>query len=566
MEKIISIGNQSFEDIRSENCFYIDKTGFIEEWWNSKDAVTLITRPRRFGKTLNMSMVNCFFSNKYSGRSDLFEGLYIWQKEYYRSIQGKYPVIFLSFASVKSDNADGAKQQIKSQIARIYEENRYLLDGELLSENEKKEYRATTMYMGDVEAAISLNSLCAYMYRYYGERVIILLDEYDTPMQEAYINGYWDEFTSFIRNLLNATFKTNTYLMRGLMTGITRISKESIFSDLNNLNVITTTSDEYSTCFGFTENEVFDALEMFNMSDEKENVKKWYDGFSFGKHRDIYNPWSITSFIDKKKYYTYWASTSSNNLINKLIRTASGEFKKLMEQLIQGEEIVVAFEEQIIFDRLDQNENAIWSLLVACGYLRIEQVEYRNQLRRTWFHLKVTNLETLGMFEDMFREWFETSGAVYSNFMNALISGNLDEMNYYINKISMATFSYFDVGNGEGDNQEPERFYHGFVLGIISEQSERYEIRSNRESGFGRYDVMMVPRDRRSKLPAIVMEFKVYNKIREKTLEDSVNNALKQIKDNNYDAELLDIGIERSQIRHYGFAFKGKEVLIGSGM
>lgn len=566
MKKTISIGNQSFDDIRSEKCFYIDKTRFIEEWWNSKDTVTLITRPRRFGKTLNMSMIDCFFSNKYSGRSNLFEGLYIWSKEDYRQMQGKYPVIFLSFAAVKSDNIDGAKQQIKSQIARIYEENRYLLDGDLLSDNEKKEYKSVTMYMGDVEAVISLNSMCAYMYRYYGKKVIILLDEYDTPMQEAYINGYWEEFTSFVRNLLNATFKTNQYLMRGLMTGITRVSKESIFSDLNNLNVVTTTSDEYSTCFGFTENEVFDALDMFELSDEKENVKKWYDGFAFGEHKDIYNPWSITSFLDKRKYYTYWASTSSNGLINSLIRTASGEFKELMEQLIQGKEIVVAFEEQIVFEQLKQNENAIWSLLVACGYLRVEQTEFRNSLRRMWYHLKVTNLETQGMFEDMFREWFEVSGPVYSGFMKALVSGDLEAMNYYINKISMSTFSYFDVSNGKTANQEPERFYYGFVLGLISGQAGQYEVRSNRESGFGRYDVMMIPVDRKSKLPAIVIEFKVYNKSREKTLEDSVNNALKQIEDNNYDAELSNIGIDRSQIKHYGFAFKGKEVLIGSGM
>lgn len=405
MKKTISIGNQSFDDIRSEKCFYIDKTRFIEEWWNSKDTVTLITRPRRFGKTLNMSMLDCFFSNKYSGRSDLFDGLYIWSKEDYRQMQGKYPVIFLSFAAVKSDNIDGAKQQIKSQIARIYEENRYLLDGDLLSDNEKKEYKSVTMYMGDVETAISLNSMCVYMYRYYGKKVIILLDEYDTPMQEAYINGYWEEFTSFVRNLLNATFKTNQYLMRGLMTGITRVSKESIFSDLNNLNVVTTTSDEYSTCFGFTENEVFDALDMFELSDEKEKVKEWYDGFTFGEHKDIYNPWSITSFLDKRKYYTYWASTSSDGLINSLISTASGEFKELMEQLIQGKEIVVAFGEQIFFEQLKQNENAIWSLLVDCGYLRVEQTEFRNSLRRMWYHLKVTNLETQGMLEDMFREW-----------------------------------------------------------------------------------------------------------------------------------------------------------------
>lgn len=315
----VSIGNQRFDNIRENNCFYIDKTGFIKEWWDSKDIVTLITRPRRFGKTLNMSMLNCFFSNRYAGRGDLFEGLSVWEYEAYRKIQGTYPVLFVSFAGVKADNLEDAKLQIKMQIASLVEQNRFLLEGDLFSNNEKAMFDKMSMDMSDAVCSMSLNILCNYLARYFRKNTIILLDEYDTPMQEAYIHGYWDEFTSFVRSLFNASFKTNPYLERAVMTGITRVSKESIFSDLNNLNVVTTTSYEYSTCFGFTEPEVFEALYEFGLSDKRDEVKSWYDGFTFGLHSDIYNPWSITSFLDKKKLKPYWASTSSNGLVNKSI-------------------------------------------------------------------------------------------------------------------------------------------------------------------------------------------------------------------------------------------------------
>ena len=295
MKKPISIGIQGFSDLREKECFFVDKTNFIKEWWDNQASVTLITRPRRFGKTLNMSMTECFFSNKYANRSDLFEGLSIWQEEKYRKLQGTYPVIFLSFAAVKAGNLKDAKTQIKQEIARLYEENRYLMQKDIFSQNERELYNAVTVNMNDVTAQDSLRSLSAWMERYYNKKVIILLDEYDTPMQEAYVQGYWDEFTAFVRSLFNATFKTNPYLERAIMTGITRVSKESVFSDLNNIRVVTTTSNLYADCFGFTEEEVFAALDEYGMSDRKEEVKSWYDGFTFGEHRDIYNPWSITN-------------------------------------------------------------------------------------------------------------------------------------------------------------------------------------------------------------------------------------------------------------------------------
>ena len=562
MKKTISIGKQSFSSLREHDNFFVDKTNFIKEWWEKEDDITLIARPRRFGKTLNMSMLECFFSNKYANRADLFEGLSIWEEEKYRQLQGTYPVIFLSFASVKADNLTEAKIQIKQEIAVLYEENRYLLKKDILSDNERRLYNRTTEQMDDTTAQKAIRNMAAWMYRYYGKNVIILLDEYDTPMQEAYLQGYWDEYTSFIRSLFNATFKTNSYLERAIMTGITRVSKESIFSDLNNLRVVTTTSDIYAECFGFTEPEVFAALDEFGMSNKKDDVKQWYDGFNFGEHRDIYNPWSITNYLDEGKLRAYWASTSSNGLVSRLIRTASVDVKEKMEDLLKGQEIVVNFDEQIVYNQLDHNENAIWSLLLASGYLKADQVEHRGRLNKPWYHLTITNLETESMFESMFAGWFENQDANYNEFVKALLKGNLKEMNIYMNDVALATFSSFDTGRRPSAKSQPERFYHGFVLGLLSDLREQYQIRSNRESGYGRYDIMLVPEEKNDN--AIVMEFKVHEPDEETSLQDTVQSALKQIQEKNYDAELLAQGIPTDRIRHYGFAFEGKKVLIGT--
>ena len=562
MKKAISIGIQGFADLREQNCFLVDKTHFIKEWWENRDVVTLITRPRRFGKTLNMSMLECFFSNKYANRADLFEGLSIWEEEAYRELQGTYPVIFLSFAAVKAGNLEDAKTQIKQEIARIYRDNRRLMTEDVLSGDERKLYDSTIETMDDVTAQNSLRNLSEWMEHYYGKKVIILLDEYDTPMQEAYVQGYWEEFMAFVRSLFNASFKTNPYLERAIMTGITRVSKESIFSDLNNLRVVTTTSDLYADCFGFTEEEVFASLDEYGMGDKKDEVKQWYDGFTFGNHRDIYNPWSITNYLDEGKLYPYWASTSSNGLVSRLIRTASADVKEKMEDLLNGQEIVVNFDEQIVYDQLDYNVNAIWSLLLASGYLKVKQIDYRGITREPWYTLDITNIETLSMFMSMFQNWFQNQDAGYGSFIKALIQGDLEAMNYYMNKIALATFSYFDVGSGNGDDPEPERFYHGFVLGLIAERAGTYMIRSNRESGFGRYDIMMIPQER-EKYPAIIIEFKVCSRTKKETLEEAVQAALDQIAEKHYDEELLSLGFARDQIRQYGFAFEGKRVLIG---
>ena len=561
MEKTISIGKQNFASLRENDYFFVDKSNFIREWWENGDDITLITRPRRFGKTLNMSMLECFFSIQYAERKNLFEGLTIWKDKKYRELQGKYPVIFLSFAAVKADNLMDAKMQIKQQIVKLYTENRFLLETDLLSENEKKAFDSLTVSIRDAEAVIAVNNMCRYLSQYYQKNVILLLDEYDTPMQEAWINGYWDSFTAFLRSFFNATFKTNPYLERAVMTGITRISKESIFSDLNNLRVVTTTSDLYADCFGFTEEEVFHSLDQYHMSDKKQIVKKWYDGFTFGSHRDIYNPWSITNYLKEKKLHPYWASTSSNGLVSKLIRRASGNLKENIEDLINQKGITVNFDEQIIFNQLDQEENAIWSLLVASGYLKVENIEYRGITLDPWYTLLITNLETTSMFQSMIRGWFQSSETNYNDFVKALLQGNLKEMNIYMNDVALATFSSFDTGKKSSPKSHPERFYHGFVLGLLVDLRDQYEIKSNRESGYGRYDVMLIPFDKEK--DAIILEFKVHEPNEESSLQDTVQSALQQIETKNYDAELLTRGIKEKQIRHYGFAFRGKQVLIG---
>ena len=565
MAKVISIGNQSFESMRERDNFYVDKTSFIKEWWENEDIVTLITRPRRFGKTLNMNMLECFFSNKYKDRGDLFEGLDIWKEEKYCKLQGTYPVIFLSFADVKQNNYEETIQKIKKIIFDIYQKYDFLKDWEGLTDKEKTAFRNIDCVMSDIVAQGAIKDLSDYLSRYFGKKVIILLDEYDTPMQEAYVSGYWEELVAFTRSLFNATFKTNPYLERAIMTGITRVSKESIFSDLNNLVVVTTTSNQYETAFGFTEEEVFNALDEQGLSDKKQEVKSWYDGFTFGDSRDIYNPWSIINYLKYKKFTTYWADSSSNGLINSLVQKGSPYIKTMMETLINGKAINVRIDEQIVFSELDYSEDAVWSLMLASGYLKVISSEELNLIRESdnEYELAITNREILFMFRKMILRWFTPAKRETNEFIKALINGDVESMNAYMNKVTLKTISYFDSGNSPSD-EEPERFFHGLVLGLMVDQTENYIITSNRESGYGRYDIMLEPIDKSNeKQPGIVIEFKVINPKKEKTLEETVEAALKQIEDKGYDEELIKRGVKRENIHHYGFAFRGKNVLIG---
>ena len=560
----IAIGIQDFATIMENNYFYIDKTSFLKEWWDSGDSVTLITRPRRFGKTLTMSMAEQFFSRKYANRSDLFEKLNIWEEEKYRNLQGTYPVISLSFARIKENSYEKTKQKMCEILRNVYIQFAYIRESNKLTDADRAYYdRMLAEEIKETDATSSLYQLSDFLYRYYGKKVIILLDEYDTPMQEAYVDGYWEELTVFTRSLFNSAFKTNPALERGLMTGITRVSKESIFSDLNNLKVVTTTSEEYASIFGFTEEEVFGALEQFGMEEQKEEVKRWYDGFIFGTQKDIYNPWSILNYLDSKSYKTYWANTSANSLVGKLIREGNRTIKEKFERLLQGECIWSEIDEQIVYSQLNGNEKAVWSLLLASGYLKVCSYEKYEEITEGTFpkyQLALTNLEVKFMFRRMIHDWFECVEPDYNDFVKAMFLGDTDAMNEYMNRVAMQTFSFFDTGN-RASGAEPERFYHGFVLGLLVDTQDRYDLKSNRESGFGRYDVVLEPKDRTRDV-AVILEFKVLSPRKEKGLEETAQAALQQIKDRRYREELQQHGMKAECIREYGFAFEGKKVLI----
>ena len=592
MSRTVGIGHQDFEKLIRKNNFYVDKTKFIKEWWENDDDVTLITRPRRFGKTLNLSMVEHFFSVEYTQRSllashpggadgtairmdsdseadlphtdrnSLFQGLAIWEEETYRRLQGTWPVIFLSFAKVKETSFQNARKKICQLITNLYNRYDFLLESGLLNEKEKSIYHEVNADMEDYLASEALSNLSDYLMRYYGKKVIILLDEYDTPMQEAYVGGYWDELISFMRSLFHSTFKSNPYLERALMTGITQVSKESVFSDLNNLEVVTTTSEKYEDSFGFTQEEVWEALKEYGLYEQREQVRHWYDGFTFGNKSDIYNPWSIINYLDKRRFSPYWANTSSNSLVGKLIREGSPDLKIAMEDLLSGRLLHAQIDEQVVFSMLDADENAVWSLLLASGYLRVEEFEFSDS-GYPECELKLTNWEVTAMFRRMVAEWFRqpASASAYNTFIKALLLGDVDAMNTYINRVASATFSYFDTGKNPSGEAEPERFYHGFVLGLLVELSDKYRITSNRESGFGRYDVMLEPLG--SSEDAVIIEFKVCSARKKQTLEDAAAEALDQIDRMRYAADLEAKGIPPERIRRYGFAFDGKKVLIG---
>ncbi len=547
-----------------ENLLYM-QTRFIKEWWESKDEVTLITRPRRFGKTLTMSMVEQFFSVEYAGNK-YFQGMDIWKEKKYQELQGSYPVISLTFSSIKERNYEDAKKKICATIQMLYQKYRFLIDKGVLSDQEKEEFLKVSAETPEYEASLTLKKLSAYLNRYYGKNVILLLDEYDTPMQEAYVKGYWQELADFIRNLLNATFKDNPYLARGIMTGITRISRESIFSDLNHLKVVTTTSNKYADCFGFTAEEVFNSLKEYGLEARTNEVKKWYDGFCFGKVKDIYNPWSILNYLDNRTAAPYWVNTSSNHLIGKLLQEGNKQVKESFEKLLRKECIYAEIDEQIVYDQLDIDENAIWSLMLASGYLKVNnsRIKETNDEWNQIYELSVTNFEVLLMLKKLVRSWFAPSASNYNEFISALLEDDIKAMNLYMNRIALSVFSFFDTGKKPSAAAEPERFYHGFVLGLIVDLEERYRITSNRESGFCRYDIMLEPRSVND--PAIIIEFKIQDPEDEINLLQTVEAALQQIDAKNYAVDLLDKGIPAERIRKYGFAFCGKTVLIGNGI
>lgn len=469
-------------------------------------------------------------------------------------------MIALSFAGIKASSFSEAQKSLFYLIEKLYNRYDFLLKEDCLNEKEKDFIKKISVNMDNYSAVSSLSTRSEFLCRYYGKKVIILLDEYDTPLQEAWVYGYWQEMVEFIRGLFNSTFKTNPYLERAVMTGITKVSKESIFPDLNHLTVVTSTSEMYADCLGFTEEEVFAALDEYGIRDKCAEVKRWYDGFTFGNSRDIYNPWSILNYLKTGRLSTYWANTSSNGLVDKLIREGGAEIKIFMENLLKGEHLYKEIDEQIIFDQLDTDENAIWSLFLASGYLKAESYTLNEDTGKDLYELALTNKEVQIMFRKMIKKWFSGSGTVYNGFIKALLQDDVKSMNAYMNRVALATFSYFDSGKNPSVETQPERFYHGFVLGLSVELADRYSITSNRESGFGRYDVMLEPKNETDH--AVIMEFKARDSQEEASLEDTADAALKQIEKQQYSTALENNGIPGERIRKYGFAFEWKEVLI----
>ncbi|WP_036608217.1 AAA family ATPase [Oribacterium sp. P6A1] len=553
MLKTVGLGLQDYEKVITENAFYIDKTDFISEWWNSKDDITLITRPRRFGKTLMLSTVEKFFSVRQGNNEELFKELNVSKDMEMMKECGKWPVLFVSFAAIKMNNFKGALVQFNQLFTDIASSLSFLKES--LDEKEREFYDSISDNMNMDITVKCLNRYSSWLRKYYGKKLIILIDEYDTPMQEAYVNGYWDEISGFMRNMFNSTLKTNPNLQKALLTGITRVSRESLFSDLNNLKIVTISSDKYADCFGFTEKEVFEALDAYGYSSEKKKVKEWYDGFKFGNTEDIYNPWSIISFLQEGKYEPYWANTSSNSLVSKLVREGSVEIKKDFEDLLNDGVIQTKIDEQLVYGEMTGNQNAIWSLLFSAGYLKPVSIDGEGNM--AVYSLKLTNHEVKDSFSLLVERWFENAGENYSYFVKALLEGNIDDMTDTLSEICESMISTFD-GSGKA---APENFYHGLVIGLLVELRDRYEIKSNRESGLGRYDVMLRPKDKKDN--AVIIEFKSKRRSDNgKTLEELCDIALKQIEDKKYEIELLEAGYSKDRIIKLAFAFEGKELLI----
>ena len=561
----VVIGYQDFEDFTCGQQFYVDKTHFITEWIREGTKITLITRPRRFGKTTLLSTVRMFFDPKYADHPEYFSKLRVWQDERSRSMFGSIPVISTSFGGCKGIDYKQSIRGMMGQLGTMYGHHEYLLDSPRLTGKDKELFEKTrwglvyheTCYIED-----AIRNLCKLLYKHFGVNPIVLIDEYDTPLIEAYTDGYWDEMITTCRQLFHNTLKENDYLGRAIITGVTKVSKNSLFSDLNNLLVATVTDDIYTDCCGFTEQEVMDALKCQNIDDMKK-VKEMYDGFIIGHQKDIYNPWSILNYLDSQQYTTYWANTSANSLVAKLVREGNRNIKSKFEKLLCGECIWSEIDEQIVYDQLNGNEQAVWSLLLASGYLKVLSYEkYKDIPEGTEpkYQLALTNLEVKLMFHRMIHDWFAMARPDYNDFIKAMFAGDVDAMNEYMNRVALQTFSYFDTGD-RASGAEPERFYHGFVLGLLVDLQDRYYLKSNRESGFGRYDVMLEPKNP-GKDNAVILEFKVRSTRKEKSLEETAQSAITQIRERKYSEELKMKGITVNQIKEYGFAFEGKTVLI----
>ncbi len=565
MARTIKIGAQGFEGIRETGSFYVDKTGFVRDWWLAQDDVTLVCRPRRFGKTLNLDTVRCFLSTDLAGRGEeLFGGLEVWDDPAMRALQGTVPVVALSFARVKQSDFEAMRARVNAIMVAAVQSHGYLRGWEGLTDADRDALARVTADMSPTTCADVPNLLCRLLEAYHGTMPVVLLDEYDAPMEVAWTGGYWDEASGFMRDLMNSTFKTNPALGRGLITGVTRVSRESIFSDLNNLNIVTTSTPKYQAAFGFTQGEVDEALAEYGLSSKRDAVRDWYDGFTFGGVGHVYNPWSVTKLLESGGLFeAYWANTSGNGLVSEVVRRGDRRLKADFEELLSGGEVAKVIDEQVVFYELAGRPDAAWALLLAAGYVT-SPGPVPEFVATTPRRLRLTNREVELSFDRMVEGWFGEAEADYGEFADALLVGDAEAMGDYLGEVVLACASSFDSATRPSERSEPERFYHGLVLGLLVRLRGRYSVESNRESGFGRYDVALVPTDGAAGSdPAVVIEFKVFNPRREQTLEDTVASAHQQIEERRYVAGLVERGIAPERIRTYGIAFRGKEVLVG---
>lgn len=559
MKKTIQVGTSNFKELIEENHFFVDKSLLIKEFVQNGAKVILTPRPRRFGKTLNMSMLKHFFDieNKEENKN-LFKGLKIENEKEIMKMQGKYPVIFLSFKNQKHFNFSNLQDGIKSLMANIYNEHDYLLESDKLSQFDKNKFMSILNRSASiVDFLEAVSDLTRYLSKYYNQKVIVLIDEYDVPLQEAFIRGYYEEALVLVRNILTAALKDNVYLEKALVTGILRVAKESIFSGLNNLQVHTILSYKFNDKFGFEENEVIDLLKYYDLESKKDEVKNWYNGYMFGG-KVIYNPWSVLNYIDNNEqgFMPYWINSSGNELIKRLLSRGTKETKECLEELIKGNAITKIVDDHIVMKDVDEDEENIWSFLTMSGYLKpVKQELIRGKIK---CDLKIPNEEVHIFYENLIVKWFKESltSQNYNTMLKALITKDVETFDEIFTEFIMRNMSYFDVSG-----KEPEKVYHAFVLGMIVSLNNEYEVKSNKESGYGRYDVMLIPRDA-SNL-GIIIEFKRIKETNSKTIKTGIEEALKQIEENKYEAELIDRGV--GDILKLAIVFKGKKVKIVEG-
>ena len=548
----IGIGVSDFKAIRIRDNYYIDKTMYIKDIIDNQSGVILITRPRRFGKTLNMSMLKYYFDCRQKDNRELFEGLKIMeQEEKYTSKLGAYPVIYITLKDAGLMNYEMMIMQLKTIMMELFFEHRELLEGKI-SEGERNIFnRILSANATDVDLMNSLKMLSRIMCQYYEKPVILLLDEYDVPLQNAYVEGYYDEAVKFFKTFYGVTFKDNPYLEKTVLTGVSRVAKESIFSGANNFKVYTVLDNEFADDFGITEEEMKKVLEDFEIQDDKEEIKKWYDGYKIGEVEGIYNPWSILNYLTDRKLMPYWANTSSNDLI-KLILKNSETVKEKIERLLKDEAIEVKINLETVIVGIENNEDNIWGLMLGTGYLKI--VETIN-VTEGIYKVKLPNYEIKHLFEEIIDNWFRNKviGNDLKSILKDLVTLNLSEYEKKFRILVREMFSYMDVGENTAEN-----FYHAFVLGMLVGLKDSYYVNSNRESGIGRYDIMLEPKDKNGN--SFIMEFKVMEDMEEKTIEETIENAKKQIEEKGYEQNLKMRGFKN--ITKMVYAFKGKEVKV----